>query len=155
MSFNEVKRYLSKHGKDKYIMKLADSTATSESAADALSVDVGQIAKTISLLKKEEEACILVVMSGNKKIDNNKFKKEFGFKPQILPYDKVEKLTGHLIGGVCPFANPQTVSTYLDISLQTYNTVFVACGDSNSVIELTNDELFRLSNAIEWIDINK
>lgn len=154
MSYNNVRDYLSKYDKEKYIIKLADSTATSDLAAKSLSVYIGQIAKTVSFERKNEETCILIVMSGDKRIDNKKFKEKFGFKPQILSHDKVEVLTGHPIGGVCPFANPQTVSTYLDISLQTYETVYVACGDSNSVIELTNKELFDLSNAIEWVDIN-
>ncbi|CAK7018938.1 MAG: hypothetical protein DELT_03279 [Desulfovibrio sp.] len=98
---------------------------------------------------------MLVVCAGDAKIDNPKYRAQFACKARMLSADEVEKMTGHGIGGVCPFANPKGVRTYLDISLKRFDTVFPACGSANSAIELTPDELFQYSNAVEWVDVCK
>ena len=94
-------------------------------------------------------------MAGDTKVDNKKFKAEFGMKAKMLTPEETLALTGHAVGGVCQFAVPETADCYTDISLQRFNTVFPACGSSNSAIELTCDELFKYSNSIKWIDVCK
>lgn len=155
MSIEKVKAYFASLNREKDIKEFSVSSATVELAAQALSVENARIAKTLSFLGKEENTCILVVMAGDVKIDNSKFKQYFKMKARMLPPVKTLDLTGHTIGGICPFANPEGVKTYLDISLKRFNTVFPACGSSNSAIELHCDELFNYAHAIEWIDVSK
>lgn len=97
----------------------------------------------------------MVVAAGDAKIDNSKYKKEFGTKAKMLAFDEVEALTGHAVGGVCPFAINDGVEVYLDESLKRFETVFPACGSSNSAIELTIAELETYSNYLGWIDVCK
>lgn len=155
MSVQTVKEYLRPLGKDKDVMEFDESSATVELAAHAVGVEPARIAKTMSFCTKEEGGCILVVTAGDMKIDNSKFKSCFGFKAKMPKGDEVEALTGHAIGGVCPFANPEHVSVYLDESLKRFSTVFPAAGSGNSAIELTCDELEELSHATGWVDVCK
>ena len=155
MSIEKVKEYLKKFNKDKYVHELNDSSATVELAAQALDVEPARIAKTISFKSKNDDRCILLVTAGDTKIDNSKFKHEFGLKAKMLNYDEVLKLTGHPVGGVCPFANPEGAEVYLDESLKRFNSVFPACGTPNSAIELTCDELYTISNCVKWVDVCK
>lgn len=104
---------------------------------------------------KLDEKCILIVVAGDKKIDNPKFKQKFKAKAKMLSKDEVQTLIGHSVGGVCPFAINEGIEVYLDISLKRFETVFPACGSSNSAIELTIDELQKYSNSKEWIDVCK
>ena len=155
MSLQKVKEYLKDFGRDCQVQEFPVSSATVELAAKALDVSPARIAKTLSFRDDGEDGCILVVTAGDTKIDNAKFKKTFGFKAKMLAPDEVSTLTGHEIGGVCPFANPEQVTTYLDLSLQRFESIFPAAGSSNSAIELSCEELKMLSNAAEWIDVCK
>ena len=154
MSIEKVRAYLSKFGVSERIREFDVSSATVELAAAALGTDGARIAKTISLSSKEG-GCILIVTAGDYKIDNRKFKDKFSLKPKMLSHEEALLFTGHAVGGVCPFALPDGVPVYLDESLRRFETVFPAAGSSNSALELTPDELFTFSHAIEWVDVFK
>ena len=153
MSIEKVRTYLKQFNADNRIIEFATSSATVELAAQALNVIPARIAKTLSF--KKDDSCILIVTSGDVKIDNPKFKSVFEIKAKMPSADEVFSLTGHAAGGVCPFAVSEGIPVYLDISLKRFDTVFPACGSSNSAIELTCDELFRYSEAKKWIDVCK
>ena len=155
MSIEIVKNYFKSNNIDKEILEFPVSSATVELAAQAVGVEPARIAKTLSFYTKEKDAAILIVASGDMKIDNSKFKHFFGMKAKMLAYDDVEPMTGHAVGGVCPFGNPDHAQVYLDISLKRFDTVFPAAGSSNSAVELTCDELEQYSGAKEWIDVCK
>ncbi|WP_346929556.1 YbaK/EbsC family protein [Clostridium sp.] len=154
MSIENVRKYLSQWNLDSKILEFDVSSATVELAALALDVIPARIAKTLSF--KSDEGCILIVTAGDGKIDNSKFKAQFKMKAKMLSPDEVIQLTGHSIGGVCPFGieNPN-VKIYADISLKRFDTVFPACGSSNSAIELNCDDLYKYSKSLEWIDVCK
>lgn len=154
MGVEKVKRYFVKHGIKDRVVEFNVSCATVTLAANALNVEVGRIAKTLSF--KHSEGCILIVCSGDKLIDNKKYKDQFGVKAKMLTPDEVIFYTGYVIGGVCPFAiDNDRVRVYVDNSLKRYYTVFLSCGSPNSAIELTCDELFNFSNSKEWVDVVK
>lgn len=155
MSVDKVRTYLKQYGVDERIQEFEVSSATVELAAAAVGTEPARIAKTLSFHGGVDQGCILVVAAGDQKIDNSKFKKQFGFKARMLGAEDVAMLTGHQVGGVCPFANPDHVTTYLDTSLQRFETVFPAAGSANSAIGLTCDELFLCSQAREWINVCK
>ena len=134
-------------------MEFPVSSATVELAAQALGCEPCRIAKTLSFLVGEDP--ILIVTAGDVKIDNPKYRAQFGKKAKMLKPDQVEEMVGHAVGGVCPFAVKEGVKVYLDESLKRFQTVFPACGSSNSAIELTCDELYRLAASREWIDVCK
>lgn len=94
-------------------------------------------------------------MAGDAKIDNKKFKAEFGMKAKMLTAEETFALTGHAVGGVCSFGVPENIESFVDISLKRFDTVFPACGSSNSAIELTCDELYTLTKAKKWVDVCK
>ena len=129
------------------------SSATVELAAKALNCEPERIAKTLSFLVGEE--AVLVVAAGDTKIDNPKYKAQFGTKAKMLSPDQVVEMVGHAVGGVCPFAIKEGVKVYLDESLKRFETVFPACGSSNSAIELTIPELEQYSSYVEWVDVCK
>lgn len=153
MAIDTVREYLKQFGRQQDIMEFSTSSATVELAAQALNVIPARIAKTLSFRVNDE--CILIVTAGDAKIDNPKYRAQFSCKAKMLSAEEVEPMTGHEIGGVCPFANPQDTRTFLDVSLQRFDTVFPACGSSNSAIELSCGELFRYANAQDWIDVCK
>ena len=153
MSIEKVREYLRPMGLEDRIRELDESSATVELAAAALGVEGARIAKTISLAKGE--GCMLVVTAGDTKIDNAKFKSRFGFKARMLTHEQALEMTGHAVGGVCPFALPEGVEVYLDESLRRFTTVFPACGSANSANELTCDELASASRADAWVDVCK
>ncbi|NLP29829.1 MAG: YbaK/EbsC family protein [Clostridiales bacterium] len=155
MAIDKVRDYFKQWNKDSDILEFSTSSATVELAAEAAGVIPARIAKTLSF-RDNNDGCILVVTAGDAKIDNSKFKQLFKMKARMLSPDEVLFYTGHAIGGVCPFAieNPN-VKVYCDISLKRFETVFPACGSSNSAIELTCSELFGYSKALEWIDVCK
>lgn len=155
MSIEKVKSYFASLGREKDIREFPVSSATVELAAQALSVEPARIAKTLSFQGETADSCLLLVTAGDRKIDNSKFKHFFGKKARMLTPDQALILTGHGVGGVCPFANPDGAKVYVDISLQRFSTVFPACGSSNSAIELTCDELFTYAHALQWVDICK
>lgn len=129
------------------------SSATVELAALALGVEGARIAKTLSF--KKDDGCILILAAGDARIDNRKFKDKFHMKAKMPSPDEVLELVGHPVGGVCPFGINDGIDVYLDESLKRFTTVFPAVGSENSAIELNLDELFKYSNAIEWIDVCK
>ena len=129
------------------------SSATVELAALALGVEGARIAKTLSF--KNGDSCILILAAGDARIDNRKFKDKFHMKAKMPSPDEVLELVGHPVGGVCPFGINDGIDVYLDESLKRFTTVFPAVGSGNSAIELNLDELFKYSNAIEWIDVCK
>ena len=155
MSVEIVRNYFNKNEIQKEILEFPVSSATVELAAQAVGVEPARIAKTLSFYTKEKDAAILIVTAGDMKIDNVKFKHYFGMKAKMLAAEDVERLTGHAIGGVCPFGNPKSTAVYLDISLKRFETVFPAAGSSNSAVELTCEELEKYSRAQEWIDVCK
>lgn len=151
MAIEQVREYLKQYGKDEDILEFPVSSATVELAAAALGVEPARIAKSITL--KDGDGCLIVVTAGDTKIDNAKFKARFSMKPKMLSHDEALLLTGHAVGGICPFALPQTVKVYTDNSLQRFDTVYPACGSSNSAIELTCEELFSMSKSLGWVDV--
>jgi len=153
MSIDRVKAYFRGLGIEDKVQELEDSSATVELAAQALGVEPGRIAKTLSFMVNEQP--ILIVAAGDVKIDNAKYKKFFGAKAKMLTPDEAVTLIGHAVGGVCPFAVNEGVTVYLDESLKKFATVFPACGSSNSAIELTMEELERYSLYKEWVDVCK
>ncbi len=135
------------------IQELAVSSATVELAAEALHCEPQRIAKTLSFMV--DGHAVLVVAAGDAKIDNSKYKAQFGTKAKMLSPEEAESLVGHAVGGVCPFAVNEGVPVYLDVSLKRFETVFPACGSSNSAIELTISELETYSGYVEWVDVCK
>ena len=153
MSIEAVRAFFRDKGMEDRIREFDVSSATVELAAQAVGVIPARIAKTLSFLV--EDQCVLVVAAGDAKVDNGKYKAYFHTKAKMLSPQQVSDLTGHAVGGVCPFANPEGVRTYLDVSLQRFDTVFPAAGSSNSAIQLTCEELEKYSGSLEWIDVCK
>ena len=155
MAIDKVREYFRQFGLEDKILEFDVSSATVDLAAQAVGVEGARICKTLSF-KDKDGGCILIQAAGDARIDNRKFKDKFHLKAKMLTAEEVLEFTGHAIGGVCAFAieNPN-VKVYTDESLKRFDTVFPACGSSNSAIEFTCDELFRYSNAIEWVDVCK
>lgn len=153
MAIEKVKEYFKNRGIEKRIQEFEVSSATVVLAAQALGCEECRIAKTLSF--HVHERIVLVVTAGDAKIDNAKYKAFFGAKAKMLSFEEAEPLIGHAVGGVCPFAVNENVEVYLDESLKRFETVFPACGSSNSAIELTIAELEEYSGYLEWIDVCK
>ena len=153
MSIERVKKYFSELGIENRIQEFSVSSATVDLAAQALNCEPCRIAKTISFML--DDNAVLVVAAGDAKVDNAKYKAYFGKKAKMLTPDEALDLIGHAVGGICPFAVNDTAKIYLDVSLKRFETVFPACGSSNSAIELTIEELEKYSSFIEWIDVCK
>ena len=153
MAIEKVRKYFAEFGIEDKIMEFEVSSATVALAAQALNCDECRIAKTLSF--HVEDKVVLIVAAGDAKIDNSKYKGFFHTKAKMLSYDEAENLIGHAVGGVCPFAVNEGVIVYLDESLKRFETVFPACGSSNSAIELTLSELEQYSNSESWIDVCK
>ncbi|MBQ8040615.1 MAG: YbaK/EbsC family protein [Lachnospiraceae bacterium] len=153
MAIEKVRAYFRELGIEEKVQELEESSATVELAALALGTEPGRIAKTLSFMVNENP--ILIVTAGDVKIDNAKYKKYFGAKAKMLTPDEAVTLIGHAVGGVCPFAVNEGVTVYLDESLKKYETVYPACGSSNSAIELTIPELEKYSLCKEWVDVCK
>ena len=153
MSIERVKAYFREYGMEDRIRELAMSSATVELAAAALGCEPQRIAKTLSFLVAGH--AILVVAAGDAKVDNHKYKGQFASKAKMLSREEAETLVGHAVGGVCPFAVNEGVEVYLDASLKRFETVFPACGSSNSAIELTIPELEKYAVPVQWVDVCK
>lgn len=153
MSIEKVRNYFKDKGIEDRIQEFEVSSATVALAAQALNCEECRIAKTLSFHVGDE--VVLIVAAGDVKIDNSKYKAMFNTKAKMLSFDEAEPLTGHAVGGVCPFAVNEGVKVYLDVSLKRFETVFPACGSSNSAIELSMDELEKYSDAVAWIDVCK
>lgn len=153
MAIEAVKEYLKQYGMEDRILEFQVSSATVELAAEALHTEGKRIAKSLTFLAGEQP--VMIVTAGDAKIDNPKYKAQFGCKAKMMTPEEVEALVGHTIGGVCPFGIREGVTVYLDVSLKRFTTVYPACGSSNSAIELNLEELERLSRAEGWIDVCK
>lgn len=153
MSIERVKAYFRKYGMEDKIQEFDVSSATVELAAMALHCEPQRIAKTLSFMVDGQ--AILIVAAGDTKIDNSKYKAQFFAKAKMLSPQEAETLVGHAVGGVCPFAVNEGVKVYLDVSLKRFDTVFPACGSSNSAIELTIPQLEEYSGFTEWVDVCK
>ena len=154
MSIEKVRDYFKGFDMEDKVLEFEVSSATVQLAAIALGTEEARIAKTMSF--KKDDGCILVITAGDVKIDNAKYRHTFGLKAKMLTPDEVIELVGHAIGGVCPFAvNEGVIGIYIDESVKRFETIFPACGSSNSAIELTPDELFKYSNADAWVDVCK
>lgn len=153
MAIEKVKDFFKQYGMDSQIIEFEVSSATVDLAASALGCEPERIAKTLSFMVNGQ--AVLVVAAGDAKVDNKKFKEYFKTKAKMLSPDEAIDMVGHAIGGVCPFAIKNDVSVYLDISLKRFETIYPACGSSNSAIELTIKQLEKYSSYSEWIDVCK
>ncbi|MDD6012302.1 MAG: YbaK/EbsC family protein [Oscillospiraceae bacterium] len=153
MAIEKVRAYFKEYGIENRIQEFDVSSATVELAALALGTEGKRIAKSLTFLVGEK--AIIVVAAGDARIDNRKFKDTFATKAKMLTPDQVTELIGHAVGGVCPFAVNEGAVVYLDESLRRFETVFPACGSSNSAIELTIPELEKLSKFDSWVDVCK
>ena len=151
MSIEKVREYFSAYGIENKIMEFDVSSATVELAAIAVGVEGARIAKTLSFLVKDEP--ILIVVAGDGRVDNKKYKATFSAKAKMLSHEQSAEMIGHAVGGVCPFAVNDGVKVYLDESLRRFETVFPACGSSNSAIELTIPDLEKYSQFEKWVDV--
>lgn len=155
MSIENVRAYLKPFGLSGRIREFDVSSATVDLAALAVGVEGARIAKSMSFKLEENEPIILVV-AGDQKIDNARYKAQFHKKAKMLTFDEACAYTGHAPGGVCPFALPEGVKTYLDVSLRRFATVFPAAGSSNSAVEMSCEELERCSSGFSgWVDVCK
>ncbi|MBP3452662.1 MAG: YbaK/EbsC family protein [Clostridia bacterium] len=153
MSIAHVRDYLKQFGADGRVMEFEVSSATVELAAQALNCEPCRIAKTLSFMVGEQP--ILIVAAGDCRIDNRKFKETFAAKAKMMTVEELDRFTGLQFGGVCPFGIPENVTIYLDESLRRFETVYPACGSSNSAIELTLPELEQFSHAKAWVNVGK
>ncbi|MBQ4585964.1 MAG: YbaK/EbsC family protein [Clostridia bacterium] len=153
MAIERVREYFKSFGIEDRIKEFEVSSATVQLASEALGCEPKRIAKSLSFMVNG--GAILVVAGGDSRIDNSKFKTQFGTKAKMLTPDEAIELVGHAVGGVCPFALNEGVSVYLDKSLARFETVFPACGSSNSAIELTIAELEKYSGYVSWVDVCK
>ena len=153
MSLEKAKKYLEEKGYADHVIELEESSATVQLAAEALGVEPGMIAKTMSFLT--EDGPILILTEGTAKIANRKYKDYFHEKAKMVPYDKLAEIIGHEAGGVCPFGLNEGVLVYLDKSLKEHDIVYPACGSHNSAIKLSIDELENITNFEDWIDVSK
>lgn len=153
MSLEKAKEYLKKYDLDNKVVEFAVSSATVEEAAKAINCEERDIAKTLSFIVEDKP--ILIVVSGDSKVDNHKYKAEFHAKAKMIPFEDVEKLIGHAVGGVCPFGVNEGVTIYLDTSLKRLETIYPACGSSNSAIKLTLEQLENITNYEKWVDVCK
>lgn len=153
MAIEQARAYFERYGMADRVREFAVSSATVELAAQALGCEPCRIAKTLSFMV--DGHAILIVAAGDAKVDNHRYKGQFGTKAKMLTPDEVETLVGHRVGGVCPFGINEGVTVYLDESLKRFETVFPACGSSNSAIELTIAELEQYSGYVSWVDVCK
>ena len=153
MSLEKAKAYLAEKGYADHVIELEDSSATVQLAAQALGVEPGMIAKTMSFLIGEE--AILILTEGTARVDNRKYKDTFHMKAKMIPFEEVEKWIGHAPGGVCPFGIKEGVKVYLDESLKQFDTVYPAAGNDHSAVKLTIAELEEVAGAAGWVDVCK
>lgn len=153
MSIEKAKACLSALGYADHIIELTASTATVSEAAQALGVQPGMIAKTMSFLQGDK--AVLILTEGTAKVDNRKYKDTFRTKAKMIPFEDVKRLIGHAPGGVCPFGVPDNVDVYLDESLRQFETVYPAAGNDHSAVKLTLAELEQVANVKGWVDVCK
>jgi len=150
MSLESVREWLATNAPDLRLIEVEESTATVDAAASALGVEPGQIAKTLAV--RAGDHLFLLVARGNARLDNRKCKDEFGARPRMLGFDETFELTGHPVGGVCPFGLKQPIAVYLDVSLKAFDTVYPAGGSLNTSVEVPVERLFKLVGD-RWVDL--
>ena len=153
MSLEKAENYLKEAGFLDHVIELKESTATVALAAEALGVEPGMIAKTMSFLQGEQP--VLILTEGTARVDNRKYKDTFHVKAKMIPFEQVEEVIGHAPGGVCPFGIKDGIEVYLDESLRRFETVYPAAGDDHSAVRLTIPELEQVSRAKGWVDVCK
>lgn len=153
MSLETATAYFKQYHMENRILVFKESSATVELAAKAAHTVPEKIGKTLSFMVQDYP--VLILMAGDAKVDNKKYKEQFGVKAKMLTPDEVSTLVGHNVGGVCPFGIHDGVTVYLDVSLKRFDTVFPACGSSNSAIELSIPEVEKYSNYTAWVDVCK
>ena len=153
MSQKKAENYLEQKGFLDHVIRLEASTATVAEAADALGVEPGMIAKTMSFLQDDQP--ILILTEGTARVENRKYKDTFHIKAKMIPFEEVEQWIGHAPGGVCPFGINDGVKVYLDESLRRFETVYPAAGDDHSAVKLTIPELEEVAGAVGWVDVCK
>ena len=153
MSIEKVKQYLDKLGLKENIIEFETSSATVEQAAIAVGCGGEQIAKTMSFDRNGKT--ILIVLAGDTRVDNAKFKTTFGGKAKMLSIDEVENRVGHKVGGVCPFAVNEGVDVYLDVSLKRFDFVYPAAGNDHSAVKLDISQLELASCSVGWVDVGR
>ena len=150
MSLESVRQWLAGHAPDLQLIEVAQSTATVDTAARALGVEPARIAKTLAV-RAGEQVCLLVTR-GDARLDNAKSKAEFGSRPRMLGAEETLEVTGHPVGGVCPFGLATALPVYLDVSLQPFDIVYPAAGSLNTSVKVTPQRLFDLV-ATRWVDL--
>jgi prolyl-tRNA editing enzyme YbaK/EbsC (Cys-tRNA(Pro) deacylase) len=150
MSAESVQAWLAEHAPDLKLIEVADSTATVETAAKALGVEPGRIAKTLAV--RAGDHLFLLVARGDARLDNRKCKDEFAARPRMLGPEETFEITGHRVGGVCPFGLKSPLPVYLDVSLQAFDVVYPAGGSLNTSVEVPTERLFALV-AERWVDL--
>ena len=153
MSQKRAENYLEQKGFLDHVIRLEASTATVAEAADALGVEPGMIAKTMSFLQDDQP--ILILTEGTARVENRKYKDTFHIKAKMIPFEEVEQWIGHAPGGVCPFGINDGVKVYLDESLRRFETVYPAAGDDHSAVKLTIPELEEVAGSVGWVDVCK
>jgi prolyl-tRNA editing enzyme YbaK/EbsC (Cys-tRNA(Pro) deacylase) len=153
VSVEAVRDHLRAFGLDAAMVVLAQTSATVATAAEALGVQPGLIAKTVAVYAADADGALLVVTAGDARLANGPFKRRFGWKPRLLRVEDVEAMTGHPPGGVCPFGNPPGVDVWLDESLRRFERVWPAAGDQRSAVGMTLTELERASGSRGWVDV--
>lgn len=153
MSLEQAKKYLTEKGYADRIIELEESSATVQLAAEALGVEPGMIAKTMSFLQGEQP--VLILTEGTARIDNRKYKDTFHIKAKMIPFEEVEEIIGHAPGGVCPFGVKEGIKVYLDESLKRFDTVYPAAGNDHSAVRLTIADLENAVDSEGWIDVCK
>ena len=153
MGMETARAWLAARGFEDRIREFDVSSATVELAAQALGVEPGCIAKTISLY--DGESAMLILAAGDVKIDNHKFKEQFGFKAKMLSPEDALSFTGHAVGGICPFGLTNPLRVFLDVSLKRFDHIYPACGTAASAVQLTCSELEEASEAMGWVDVCK
>ena len=153
MSFEKVKAYFDTFGMGDRCIDLKESSATVALAAQALGTEEARIAKTMSFLLDDQP--LIVVVAGDARVDNHKYKETFHKKAKMIPGTECEQYIGHRPGGVCPFCLPPHVPVYLDVSLKRFDIVYPAAGTDHSAVKLTIDELEKYSGSKGWVDVCK
>ncbi len=153
MSIEKAKAHLAAFGMADKVIEFAVSSATVELAAKALGCEPAHIAK--SILLGQPDGVVMILAAGDAKLDNRRFKDQFGTKPKMMPYELVEESVGHAPGGVCPFGIHEGVAVWLDESLRRFSVVYPAAGSSNSAIPMTLAELEMTSRALGWVTVCK
>lgn len=150
MSLETVQAWLAEQAPHLRLIEVAESTATVETAAKALGVEPGRIAKTLAV--RAGEHLFLLCTRGDARLDNRKCKDELGTRPRMLGAEETLELTGHPVGGVCPFGLKSSLPVYLDVSLKAFDVVYPAGGSLNTSVEVPTEQLFELVGK-RWVDL--